>query len=153
MSIQEELTAELKEAMRARDRTRLDVIRQVNSEIERAVTAAGFEAEVDDDLYRDVIAAYAKKMGKALAEFESYGERGAGAAAKLRFEVDYLQRWLPQGPSEDEVIALVTATIEELGVTDPKQAGRVTGQVMKDNPGLDGSVVNRLVRERLASRE
>lgn len=149
MSIQQELQAELKEAMRARDQRRLDVIRQINTEVAKAVKAAGFEGEADDELYRGVIAAYAKKMRKALEEYESYGERGAEAAAKLRFEVQYLQRWLPQGPSEEEIESLVAAAIEELGVTDPKQAGRVTGHVMKNTPGLDGGTVNRIARRLL----
>ena len=39
-------------------------------------------------------------MSKALEEYESYGERGADAAAKLRFEVEYLSRWLPKPSPE-----------------------------------------------------
>jgi len=151
MAIRDELDAELKSAMRARDRNRMDVIRQINAEIGRAVTAPGFEGEPDDEMYRRTIGAYAKKMRKALAEYDSYGERGVEAAAKLRFEVEYLQRWLPQGPSPEKLEAIVAATIERLGVTDPKQAGRVTGQVMKSNPGLDGGTVNALVRRLLGS--
>lgn len=149
VSIKEELNAELKDAMRARDRNRTDVIRQITSEIERAVTAPGFEGGADDELYRTTIAAYAKKMGKALAEYESYGERGADAAAKLRFEVEFLGRWLPQAPSEDEAAAIVDGAVQELGATDIKAMGQVMGHIMKHHPGLDGGVVNKLVRERL----
>ena len=151
MSIKAELDAELKEAMRARDQARLDVIRQINTEVSREVKAAAFQGEADDALYRRVIAAYAKKMRKALEEYEGYGERGAEAAAKLRFEVEYLQRWLPRGPSEQEIERLVAAAIEQLGVTDPKQAGRVTGHVMKNTPGLDGGTVNAIARRLLGS--
>lgn len=149
MSIKGELDSELKDAMRQRDRGRMEVIRLINAEVGRAVTAAGFNGEADDELYRDIIAAYAKKMAKALAEYERYGDRGADAAAKLRFEVDYLQRWLPQGPSEAEVAALVNAAIEELGIDDPRQAGRVTGHLMKSTQGLDGAMVVRLARQQL----
>lgn len=149
MSIKDELAEEMKDAMRARDRVRLDAIRQINSEISRKVTEPGFEGPVDDDLYREVIAAYAKKMSKALEEYEGYGERGAEPAAKLRAEVEYLQRWLPEAPSDEEIAAIVDAAIADLGVEDPKQAGRVTGHVMKGHPGLDGAAVNRIVRERL----
>jgi len=151
MTIKDELKAELKDGMRARDRNRVDVIRQINSEIGRAVTAPGFEGEADDELYRTTIAAYAKKMSKALVEYESYGERGADAAAKLRFEVEYLGRWLPQAPSQDEAAAIVDATMQELGVTDIKAMGQVMGHIMKHHPELDGAVVNKLVRERLSS--
>ena len=151
MSISEELNAELKDAMRAHDRNRMDVVRQINSEIARALTAPGFKGEADDELYRKTIAAYAKKMGKALAEYESYGERGAEAAAKLRFEVEYLKRWLPKPRSVEEVTAIVDAAVQEIGATDTKAMGQVMGYVMKQHPGLDGSVVSRLVRARLTS--
>jgi len=150
LSIQDELKEELKDGMRKRDRDRIDVVRQVNAEVERAVTAPGYEGEADDELYRATIAAYAKKMGKALTEYESYGDRGADAAAKLRFEVEFLSRWLPQGTSEEETAAIVAAVVQELGATDVKAMGQVMGHIMKHHSGLDGAVVNKLVRECLA---
>ena len=48
MAIRDELDAELKSAMRARDRNRMDVIRQINAESGRAVTAPGLAGEPDD---------------------------------------------------------------------------------------------------------
>ena len=151
MSIKDELDDELKDAMRTHDRDRSDVIRQISTEIARAVTAPGFSGEADDGLYRRTIASYTKKMAKALGEYESYGERGANAAAKLRFEVAYLGRWLPKAPSEQETAALVEVAVEELGAADVAQTGRVIGQLMKQRPGLDGALVSRLVRARLSS--
>ena len=151
MSIKDELNDELKDAMRAQDRNRIDVIRQINTEIGRALTARGFEGEADDELYRKTISSYAKKMGKALAEYESYGERGAEAAAKLRFEVEYLGRWLPKALSEAEVTQLVEAAVEELAVTDMKAMGQVMAHLRKQHPGLDGAMASRLVRARLSA--
>ena len=151
MSIEDELGDELKDAMRTHDRNRSDVIRQIRSEIGRAVTAPGFTGEVDDELYRNTIVSYAKKMGKALAEYESYGDRGAEAAAKLRFEVEYLGRWLPKARSADEVAVFVDAAVHELGAADMKAMGQVIGYVMKQHPGLDGAMVSRLVRARLSA--
>jgi uncharacterized protein len=150
VSIKDELSDELKDAIRAHDRNRMDVIRQISSEIARVVTAKGFEGEADDDVYRTTIASYVKKMGKALTEYEGYGDRGADASAKLRFEVDYLGRWLPKSLPEDEVAALVDAAVQELGATDMKAMGQVMGHVMKQHSGLDGSMVSRLVRARLS---
>jgi uncharacterized protein YqeY len=150
MPIHEELAAELREAMRARDRRRMDVIRQVETELARARTEPGFRGEVDDALYQRVIAAYAKKMDKARLEFEAAGERGRPQAEKLAFEIEYLKRWQPQTLDEDATRALVRAAIAELGAADPKMSGRVIGQVMKAGAGtVDGSLVNRLVREEL----
>ena len=153
MSIKQDLQAEMKDALRARDQRRLDVIRLVKAEIDRAVTAPGFSGEADDELYEAVIAADAKKMAKALAEYEGYGDRGTEAADKLRFEVEYLQRWLPEAPSEAGVAELVDAAIEALGADDAKQAGRVIGHIMKSQKGLDGAMVGKLVRDRLAAPE
>ena len=151
MSIRDELNAELKDAMRTHDRNRVDVIRQIHTEIAKAVTAPGFKGEADDELYRQTISRYAKKMGKAVDEYGSYGDRGAEMAAKLRFEVEYLGRWLPKVPTSDEVAEFVDAALRELGATDVKAMGQVMAHVMKDHPGLDGAMVSRLVRARLTS--
>jgi uncharacterized protein YqeY len=150
MAIHDELTAELRDAMRTRDRRRMDVIRQVETELARARTEPGFHGEVDDALYRRVIAAYVKKMDKARQEFEAAGERGRPQAEKLAFEIAYLKRWQTQVLDEEATRALVRTAIAELGAADPKMSGRVIGQVMKAGAGaLDGALVNRLVREEL----
>jgi len=150
MTIHEELAAELRDAMRTRDRRRMDVIRQVETELARARTEPGFHGEVDDTLYRRVIAAYTKKMDKARLEFEAAGERGRAQAEKLAFEIDYLKRWQAQTLDEEATRALVRSAIAELGAGDAKAVGRVIGQVMKAGAGtLDGALVNRLVREEL----
>jgi len=150
MSIHEELVAELKDAMKAKDRPRLDVIRQIETEVSRARSEPGFTGEVDDTLYRSVIVSYVKKMEKAREEFLSYGEKGQEAADKLGYEIDYLQRWLPKMLDEDRTREVVAIALKELRVDDPKQAGRVIGHIMKNGPmGMDGALVNRLVREAL----
>lgn len=151
MSIKDELTAELKDAMRARDRDRLDVVRQITTEVSRVMTEPGHPAEADDALYLKVIGAYVKKMNKALEEFDNLGERGRDASAKLRFEVEYLSRWLPRAASEADTAAIVDAAIAELGASDSRQLGRVVGHIMKNSKGLDGALVNRLVRDRLGA--
>jgi uncharacterized protein len=152
MSIHDELTAELKDAMRARDRRRLDVIRQIETEVSKAKSEPGYTGEADDALYRSVIAAYVKKMDKARDEFTALGDRGAEAAEKLTFEIDYLARWLPAGLSEEETREVVRIAIKELKAEDPKQVGRVIGHIMKNGPrGVDGAVVSRLVREALGA--
>ena len=153
MSIQEELVVELKNAMKAKDARRRDVIRQIKTEIATARSQSGFSGEVDDALCEKVIGSYVKKMDKARAEYEGYGDRGAEMAAKLGYEVEYLSRWLPKKLDEAETRALIEGAIAELGVKgDEKAVGRVTGHLMKTRGNdLDGGLVNRLVREELAS--
>lgn len=153
MAIAEELDAELKDAMRAKDAARRDVIRQIRSEIGIAKTAPGFDGDEGDAFYQAVIGSYTKKMQKSLAEYEGLGERGAAMAEKLRFEVEYLSRWLPTKMDEAATHALVARTIDELGVEgDAAASGRVIGAIMKSHKDdVDGSLVNRIVREQLTN--
>lgn len=149
MSIQEQLTEDQKTAMRAGDRATLNVIRQVQTEVSVASKAEGFTGEVGDELYRDTIASYVKKMEKARKEFEAAGERGAENAAKLAFEIDYLSKYLPQKLGEEETRALVQRVIAEVGASDSKEKGRVIGAVMKSGEEVDGGLVARIVTEEL----
>jgi uncharacterized protein YqeY len=152
MAIHEELAAELRDAIRGRDRRRLDVIRQVETEVARARTEPGFHGEADDGLYRRVITAYCRKMDKARLEFEAAGERGRPQAEKLAFEIEYLGRWQARTLDEEATRALVRAAMAELGAADPKMAGRVIGHVMKTaGESVDGTLVNRLVRDELGA--
>lgn len=152
MSIAAELNAELKDAMRSRDRDRSDVIRSIETEVSRAKSEPGFEGDANDALYQQVIASYVKKMEKARQEYEELGERGAAQATKLGFEVEYLSRWLPEVLGEEETAAIVSQAISEIGASDPKDAGKVVGQIMKSGrEGLDGALVNQLVRQQLGT--
>jgi uncharacterized protein YqeY len=153
MSIKEELAAELRDAMKTRDVARREVIRMIDTEVAIARSAPGFSGEVDDNLYRQVIASYAKKMDKARQEYEGYGDRGAEMVAKLNWEVDYLSRWLPKKLDEEATRRIVRQAIADLGVEgDPKASGRVIGQVMKAHKDeVDGGLVNRLVAGELGS--
>jgi uncharacterized protein len=152
MTIQEELTAELRAAMKEKDAPRRDVIRQIQTEVATAKSQPDFKGEVDDALYQRVITSYVKKMEKSRDEYAALGERGEEMADKLAFEVEYLARWLPKKLDEAATRDLVREAIAELGAAgDEKAAGRVTGHLMKTRGGdLDGGLVNRLVREELA---
>ena len=153
MSIQEQLAAEQKAAMKSGDRATLNVIRQIQSEISVAKAAPGFDGEVDDDLYLATIATYVKRMSKARVEYEALGERGQEQADKLTFEIDYLSAYLPQKLDEAATRALVDQTIADLGAADPKMTGQVIGAVMKSGEDVDGSLVARLVKGALAADE
>ena len=152
MTIQEELAAELRDAMKSKDVRRRDVIRQIQTEVATAKSQPDFEGEVDDAFYRKVIASYVKKMDKSRSEYAELGERGEEMGAKLSYEVAYLSQWLPKKLGEDETRDLVREAIAELGVAgDEKAAGRVTGHLMKSrSKDLDGALTNRLVREELS---
>ena len=151
MTIQEQLAAEQKAAMKSGDRATLNVIRQIQSEVAVAKAAPGFDGDVDDDLYLATIATYVKRMDKARNEYADLGERGRDQAEKLAFEIDYLSAYLPQKLDEEATRALVDQTIADLGATDPKMTGHVIGAVMKSGEDLDGALVARLVKTALAA--
>ena len=150
MAIADELDGMYKDAMRARDQPKLDVIRMIRSKIGEAKTAKGFDGEVNDELYLRVIGLYVKQMNKALPDYEGQGERGREMVAQLKFEVDFLSQFLPTKLGEEETRSLVQRTVAELGVDDPKQLGRVMGSIMKDHRDtIDAGLVRRLIQEAL----
>lgn len=153
MTIQEQLAAEQKAAMKSGDRATLNVIRQIQSEVSVAKAAPGFDGEVDDDLYLATIATYVKRMSKARGEYEALGERGQEQADRLTFEIDYLSAYLPQKLDEAATRALVDHTIADLGATDPKMTGQVIGAVMRSGEDVDGALVARLVKGALTADE
>ena len=98
----------------------------------------------------DVISAYRKLLQKALAEYEKVGERGAGQAAQLRFEIEFCERYLPKTMDDAAVRALVRERIGTLGISDPKQAGRLVGDIMKTHKGqVEAGDVKRIAEELL----
>ena len=152
MSLEADLKANLTQAMRDKDRRTADVIRMINTRIMEKRTAKGFSGQVDDAMVQDVIAAYRKSMQKARTEYENLGERGAEEVAKLDWEIQYLEKYLPAGLSEDQLRAAVKQAITELGVSDPKQAGRVVGHVMKSHKGqAEAADVKRVAEAELQS--
>jgi uncharacterized protein YqeY len=150
MPIEQELRALLTEAMRQKDTRTLNVVRMLNTKVMERRTAKGFSGQVDDALYIDVIGAYKKAMMKARDEFLAVGERGQAQADELAWEIQFCDRFLPRGMSGDELRAAVKAAITSLGAKDPKMAGRVVGEVMKQHKGkVEAGEVKKLVEEEL----
>ncbi len=147
MSIQEQLVADQKDAMRSRDTATLNAIRSVQAEVATAKAAPGFSGDVDDALYEATIATYVKRITKAKAEYEAMGDAGSDHAGKLTFEIEYLSRYLPQKLDEAATRALVEQTIADLGADADTPKGKVIGAIMKSGEDVDGALVNRLVTE------
>src|SRR5438128_8653518 len=97
MSIEQQLTDALTQAIRAKDARTADVVRMLKTRLQERRTAKGFSGEVDDALVLDVIGAYRKQLQKAIGEFEKAGERGAAHVAQLRYEIGFCERYLPKG--------------------------------------------------------
>ena len=147
MSIADDLSTALKEAMKAKDKPKLDAIRQIQTEIAKKKSEKG--EEVNDELVLGVISSYVKKMAKAVDEYKSLGEKGEEMANKIQFEIDFLTTYLPEQLSEEEVEKIVDDVLDELGDVDMSQMGRVIGAVMAKGDGIDGSIVSKVVKGKL----
>jgi uncharacterized protein YqeY len=147
MALIDELSTSLKEAMKAKDKPKLDAIRQVQTEVAKKKAEKGEEAT--DELVLGVISSYVKKMTKAVEEYQSLGDRGVEMAEKIQFEIDFLSEWLPEQLSDQEVEIIIDEVLSELGEVDISQMGKIIGAVMSKSEGIDGSVVSRLVKEKL----
>ncbi len=89
-------------------------------------------------------------MTKAVEEYQSLGDRGIEMAEKIQFEIDFLSEWLPEQLSEEEVVTIIDEVLAEMGDVDMSQMGKIIGAVMAKADGLDGSVVSKLVREKIS---
>ncbi len=151
MGLEQDLNERLTQAMREKDTRTADVIRMLKTRLTERRTAKGFSGEVDDALVRDVIGAYRKQLQKALSEFERLGDRAAGQAAQIRFEIAFCERYLPRGLDEETLRALVRERLAALGITDVKQSGRLVGDIMKSHKGqVDAAEVKRIAEDVLA---
>jgi uncharacterized protein len=150
MSLEQTLNETLTKAIRDKDQRTADIVRMIKSRIGERRTAKGFSGQVDDALVLDVIGAYRKSLQKALPEYEKAGERGQAAAAQLRTEIEFLERWLPKGLDDAALRALVGERLAALGITDAKQVGRLVGDVMKTHKGqVEAADVKRIAEELL----
>ena len=148
MALADDLSSALKEAMKAKDKPKLDAIRQIQTEIAKKKSEKG--EEVNDELVLGVISSYVKKMAKAVDEYKSLGEKGEEMANKIQFEIDFLTTYLPEQLNEEEVEKIVDDVLAELGDMDMSQMGRVIGAVMAKGDGIDGSIVSKIVKGKLS---
>ena len=112
MAVTDDLSTSLKEAMKAKDKTKLNAIRQIQTEIAKKKAEKGEEAT--DELALGVISSYVKKMTKAVEEYQSLGERGEDMANQIQLEIDFLSDWLPEQLSEEDVSKLVDEVYQNL---------------------------------------
>jgi uncharacterized protein len=150
MPLEQTLNDQLTRAIKDKDPRTANVLRMLKTRLQERKTAKGFGGTVDDALVLDVIGAYRKQLQKALGEFEALGERGAEQAAQLRFEVGFCEGFLPKGMDEASVRTLVAERVAALGIVDPKQVGRLVGDLMKTHKGqVEAADVKRIAEELL----
>jgi uncharacterized protein YqeY len=148
--LKDTLRAQLTASMKARDELRSSTLRMVLTSITNAEVSGKQARELTDDDVTTVLASEAKKRREAATAFEDAG-RGE-LAAKERAEAAIIGEFLPEPMTADEISALVTATIAELGVADDgmRAMGRVMGAITPQVKGrADGGAVSAEVRRQL----
>ncbi|MBQ5419833.1 MAG: GatB/YqeY domain-containing protein [Selenomonas sp.] len=143
MSLKEQLTADMKDAMKNKEKERLAVIRMVRGAIRQQEIDG--QKELGDE---DVIAVISKEVKMRRDSIEEF-KKGAreDLVEKTQAEIDVLLPYLPAQLSEDEVRELVKAAVEQTGAATPKDMGKVMGVLMPKVKGrADGKMVNTIVK-------
>lgn len=149
MTPQQRVDTDLKEAMRAKDATKLGVLRMLKSALKYAAIAkSGAEAELSDAEVLQVIRKQAKQRQDSVESFEKGGR--AELAEKEKAELAILNSYLPQQVSAEELAKVVRETIAELGATSKAQMGGVMKALQGKLGGrVDGKTLSAEVQKQL----
>ncbi len=142
MTLREQLTEDMKTAMRAHDSEKLGVIRFLISDLRNFEIDNGPQ---DDAGIVKVIAKQVKQMKDAISEFEKGGR--SDLVTQEQAKVAILETYLPEQMSETQLKAIVEAAVAD---TPDKSMGAIMNKVLPQVAGkADGATVSRLVREAL----
>jgi uncharacterized protein len=148
MTLPERIDADLKDAMRAKDATRLNVLRMLKSALRYAAIEKSSETQLDDAAASQVIRKQVKQRQDSIESFEKGGR--PELAAKEKEELEILNAYLPKGLSADELAALVRETIAEVGATSKAQMGAVMKALQTKVAGrADGKTLSGEVQRQL----
>ena len=146
MSLLTTLNEDMKQAMRAKDKETLQVIRMLKASIQNEQIKKGQDLNDEEEL--TVLSREMKQRRDSLTEFEKADR--TDLAEKVKKEIVIVEKYLPAQLSEDEIRAIVTEAIAATGATSPKEFGKVMGAVMPKVKGkADGNQVNAVVKELL----
>jgi hypothetical protein len=150
MTLQERVDSDLKEAMRAKDATKLGVLRMLKSALKYAAIAkSDAEAELSDAEAVQVVRKQAKQRQDSVESFEKGGR--VELADKEKEELAILNTYLPQGMSPDELAKVVRETIADLGATSKVQMGAVMKALQAKVGGrADGKTLSSEVQKQLS---
>ncbi len=144
MSLKAKISEDLKNAMKAKDKERLSVLRMLLSEIKYTQAAVNINAELSDDEVVKIISIYHKRLTKAMDDYPEGERRDA-----IRSELVIVDEYLPKKASEADVIKAIEATMK---ATDDRNFGTLMKAVMNSlGSGGDGKVVSALLKAKLGN--
>lgn len=148
MTLFDQVSKDIVEAMKAKDKVRLNALRNIKKFFIEAKTAPGANDELADDAALKILAKLAKQ-GKDTAELYTSQNRPDLAEEELA-QVTVVEAYLPQQLSSAELEAEIKAIIAETGASDAKDMGKVMGVATKKLAGkAEGKAISALVKQLL----
>jgi len=148
MSIQPKLLDDMKTAMKAGDKLRLETIRGIRAQMKNYEIEKVRPLTEEDEI--QVLLTAAKRRRESIEQFR-LGNR-LDRAAEEEKELEIIQQYLPQQMSEEEISALVNQIVQEVNAASSSDIGKVMGKLMPQVKGrADGKTVQRIVQQKLAS--
>ena len=146
--LKDTLAADLKDAMREKDKVRLSAIRMIQTAITEK-EKAGTGAATEDDVLA-IVAKQAKQRRDSIAQFEAAGRDDL--AAHEAAELTVIEAYLPAQATDEEIRAVVDAVVARTGATSMKDMGKVMGPAMGQLKGVaEGGRVQAAVKAALGA--
>jgi len=142
----EQISEDIKQAMLAKDKVRLEALRGVKKELLEAKTAKGSDGNLTEEQGVKILQKMVKQRKDSADIFKQQG-RPELAENELA-EVAVIEQYLPAQMSDEELTAAVKEIIAEVGATSAKEMGKVMGIASKK---LAGKVEGRLISEKVKS--
>lgn len=149
MDLFEKISTDIKAAMLAKDKVRLETIRGIKKEFLEAKTAKGADGELSDDTAIKIMSKMVKQR-RETAEIYNSQNRPELAENELA-EAAVIEEYLPKQLSEAELEEALKAIIAQTGATSAKEMGKVMGVASKVLAGkADGRAISAKVKELLS---
>ena len=149
MTLFDTVNKDIPAAMKARDKVRLETLRNIKKVFLEAKTAPGSDGELSDAAALKILQKLAKQGKESAATYTTGGrhDRADGDLAKVKASEEYL----PKPLTEEEITAKVKEIIAQTGATSMKDMGKVMGIASKQMAGqADGGAISKIVRSILA---
>ena len=145
----DQISNDIKEAMKARDKVRLETLRNVKKVFLEAKTAPGANDELSDEAALKIIQKLAKQGRDAASIYEGQGR--VDLAADELAQVSVLEGYMPKQMSAEELANALKEIIAQVGAAGPQDMGKVMGVATKQLAGrAEGRAISACVKELLA---
>ena len=149
MALFDQISNDIKEAMKARDKVRLETLRNIKKVFLEAKTAPGANDTLEDADALKILAKLAKQGKESAATFVQQNRQDLADTELAQVKV--IDEYLPKQMSEAEIEEAVKAIIAQTGASSIKEMGKVMGVASKQMAGrADGRVISTIVKKLLA---